>query len=91
MSKTPAPAQSASPTLPADIAALSFEQALAELDKIVQQLEGGKVELEKSIEIYERGSLLRRHCEAKLRAAEERVEQIVAGPEGVASQPAKYE
>lgn len=86
MSKTPAPA-----ALPADIAALSFEQALAELDRIVQQLEGGKVELEKSIEIYERGSLLRRHCEAKLRAAEERVEQIVSGPEGVASQPAKYE
>ncbi len=86
MSKTPA-----APALPADIAALSFEQALAELDRIVQQLEGGKVELEKSIEIYERGSLLRRHCEAKLRAAEERVEQIVSGPEGVASQPAKYE
>jgi exodeoxyribonuclease VII small subunit len=86
MSKTPTPA-----ALPADIAALSFEQALAELDRIVQQLEGGKVELEKSIEIYERGSLLRRHCEAKLRAAEERVEQIVSGPEGVASQPAKYE
>lgn len=77
--------------LPADIAALSFEQALAELDQIVQRLEGGRVALEESIDIYTRGVLLKRHCEAKLQSAQERIEKIVIGPDGaVSAEPAAF-
>jgi exodeoxyribonuclease VII small subunit len=68
--------------LPPDITGLSFEQALAELETIVQKLEGGAASLEASIDLYGRGSLLRRHCEAKLKAAQERVEKIVVGENG---------
>ena len=71
---------------------MSFEQALAALDEIVRRLEGGKVDLEDSIAIYTRGTHLRRHCEAKLRSAEERVEMIVIGAEGaVSTRPADIE
>ncbi len=66
----------------ADIAQLSFEDALAELEKIVQRLEAGDVALEDSIRIYERGASLKAHCEAKLKAAQLKVEQIVVGPDG---------
>ncbi|MAK64147.1 exodeoxyribonuclease VII small subunit [Maricaulis alexandrii] len=73
----------------ADIASLSFEQAAAELERIVQQLESGEVELERSIEIYERGAALRAHCEAKLKTAELKVEKIVKGEDGQpATEPA---
>jgi exodeoxyribonuclease VII small subunit len=63
---------------------MSFEAALAELEKIVQQLESGDVELEKSIAIYERGAALKAHCEAKLREAELKVEKIVLDDTGQA-------
>jgi len=77
--------------LPADIAALNFEQALAELDQIVQRLEGGRVALEESIDIYTRGVHLKRHCEAKLQSAQERIEKIVIGPDGaVSAEPASF-
>jgi exodeoxyribonuclease VII small subunit len=66
----------------ADIAALSFEDALAELEKIVRALEGGQQKLEESIAAYERGARLRQHCEAKLAEAETRVQAIVAGADG---------
>ncbi len=69
-------------TIPPEVAALSFEQALAELEGIVQRLESGGVSLEASIEMYGRGSLLKRHCEAKLQAAQEKVERIVIGEGG---------
>ena len=65
-----------------DIAALSFEQALAELETIVAELESGKAELERSIKVYERGAALKAHCEAKLRAAQLQVEKIILGPSG---------
>ncbi len=68
--------------LPADIRKLSFEEAMRGLEEIVQRLEGGDVNLEDSIEIYTRGTQLKRHCEAKLRAAQERVDKIVADAEG---------
>lgn len=71
-----------SETPPPDIESLSFEQALAELESIVQQLESGEVELEKSIAIYERGAALRAHCEGKLKNAELKVERIVRGEDG---------
>lgn len=67
---------------PADIAALSFEDALAELDKIVRQLEDGRGKLDEAINAYERGALLKRHCEAKLREAQAKVERIVLNPDG---------
>ncbi|WP_439814906.1 exodeoxyribonuclease VII small subunit [Zavarzinia sp. CC-PAN008] len=69
-------------SLPADIAAMSFEQALKALEDIVRRLEEGKVELEESIEIYGRGVHLKRHCEAKLETARTRVERIVLGTDG---------
>ena len=65
-----------------EIARLSFEQALAELEQIVSRLEQGKMPLEDAINSYERGAALKRHCEAKLRAAAERVEKISIGTDG---------
>ncbi|MCX7646385.1 MAG: exodeoxyribonuclease VII small subunit [Rhodobacteraceae bacterium] len=65
-----------------DVAAMSFEEAMAELEAVVSQLERGEVPLEDSIRLYERGAALRAHCEAKLKAAEERVAQITLGPGG---------
>ena len=69
----------------ADVAALSFEQALKQLEEIVGRLEKGQVDLEDSIAIYERGTALKAHCEAKLRDAEARIEKIVIGPGGAQS------
>jgi exodeoxyribonuclease VII small subunit len=75
-----------------DIAGLSFEQALAELERIVGQLETGQAPLEDSIALYERGALLKAHCEARLEAARLKVEKIVVGPAGaVATEPARFE
>ena len=65
-----------------DIAKLSFEQALQELEKIVESLEQGNVELEKSIGFYERGEKLREHCQKLLGAAEAKVEKIKLDAEG---------
>ena len=65
-----------SAVLPPDIAALSFEEAMSELEKLVRQLEDGKAKLDDAIGAYERGSLLKRHCEMKLREAESRIEKI---------------
>lgn len=59
-----------------DLAAMSFEQALDQLEKIVASLETGDVPLNKSIEIYERGEALKSHCEKLLKAAEDRIEKI---------------
>lgn len=73
--------------LPQDIAALSFEEALGELEGIVRALEAGQSSLEESIKAYERGALLRRHCQEKLRQAELRVEQISASGDGVTAKP----
>jgi exodeoxyribonuclease VII small subunit len=65
-----------------DIKALSFEKALAALEEIVARLEGGKVDLEDSIKLYERGEALKRHCEEKLKQAEVRIEKITLDPSG---------
>ncbi|MEO6580644.1 MAG: exodeoxyribonuclease VII small subunit [Sphingomicrobium sp.] len=61
---------------------MSFEGALEELEKIVRTLEQGSEPLDKSIELYQRGDRLKRHCEARLKAAQERIEQISLGPDG---------
>ncbi|MBV9993972.1 MAG: exodeoxyribonuclease VII small subunit [Caulobacteraceae bacterium] len=65
-----------------EIESLSFEQALAELERIVAELESGKTDLEQSISAYERGAHLKAHCEAKLKEAQLRVERIVIGSTG---------
>jgi exodeoxyribonuclease VII small subunit len=67
----------------ADIKAMSFEAALAELEKIVGNLERGDVELEQSIRIYERGEALKNHCSALLKAAEDKVEKIRLSRDGM--------
>jgi exodeoxyribonuclease VII small subunit len=72
----------AEPTAPPDIGALSFEDALGELEQIVRRLETGNAKLDEAIGAYERGALLKRHCEAKLREAQARVEKIVIGGDG---------
>ncbi len=78
--------------IPADIAALSFEDALAELERIVRQLEDGRGRLDDSIASYERGTALKRHCEAKLREAQLKVEKIVLSQDGsVGVEPAKLD
>ena len=92
MAKKPAE-QPETAEIPEEIRRLSFEEAIVQLEEIVQRLESGEVGLEDSIEMYTRGSLLKRHCEEKLRAAGERVERIVIGPAGEAagSEPADIE
>jgi exodeoxyribonuclease VII small subunit len=75
-------AASGSPELPGDVAGMSFEQALAELERIVQDLERGQLDLDAAITAYERGTQLKLHCEGKLREAQLRVEKISLGPNG---------
>lgn len=76
----------------ADVAKLSFEEALKELEGIIQQLESGNVALEQSITLYERGAALRKHCEASLSSARERIEKIVEGQGGdVKAEPASFD
>jgi exodeoxyribonuclease VII small subunit len=64
------------------VAEMSFEEALAELESIVQRLERGQLDLEASIAAYERGTLLRQHCAEKLRQAQLRVEKLTLDREG---------
>ena len=65
-----------------DIEGMSFEAALAELEQIVRSLEQGQAALDESIELYQRGDRLKRHCEARLKAAQARIEQIAFGADG---------
>ena len=79
-------------TIPPEIARLSFEEALEELQALVKTLEKGDSKLEEAIQAYERGDALRRHCEAKLRDAQMKVEKIVQGPNGsLSTEPAKFD
>ncbi|MEP1931628.1 MAG: exodeoxyribonuclease VII small subunit [Roseibium sp.] len=68
-----------------DISALSFEEALKQLETIVRELEQGNVPLERSIEMYERGDALRKHCDTLLKSAEAKVEKIQLGQNGEAA------
>lgn len=78
-----------SPTTQAPVDSLSFEDALAELEGIVRRLEEGSAKLDDAIDAYERGALLKRHCEGKLQEAQTRVEKIVLAPDGtVGASPA---
>lgn len=67
---------------------LNFEDALGELESIVRDLETGQAPLEKSIQSYERGIALKKHCEAKLKDAQVKIEKITLGKNGtVSTQP----
>lgn len=66
----------------ADVSKLPFERAIEELESIIKRLEEGKVPLEESVAIYERGEALKRRCDELLRAAEARVEKITTDSAG---------
>lgn len=68
--------------LPAEIQALSFEDALKQLEELVRLLEKGESRLDDAIKYYERGANLKRHCEAKLKEAKQKIETISFGPGG---------
>ena len=65
-----------------EIEAMSFEDAMKELEATVGKLEHGDATLEESIALYERGATLRAHCDSRLRQAEERVEKITMAANG---------
>jgi exodeoxyribonuclease VII small subunit len=74
----------------ADIRTMSFEDALQELESIVRNLESGSGKLDAAIDAYERGAALKKHCEAKLREAQARIEKISIAADGtVSAEPAK--
>ena len=68
---------------------MSFEAALARLEEIVRLLERGEAPLDQSIELYQEGDRLKRHCEARLKAAQARIEQIAFGAAGLPSAPTR--
>ena len=72
-----------------DIQKMSFEDALKELEGIVRSLESGSGQLDAAIDAYERGAALKKHCEAKLREAQAKIEKITIDADGkVSSEPA---
>jgi len=74
-------------TPPNDIALLSFEDALSELEKIVRQIEDGRGKLDEAISAYERVVALKRHCESKLKEAQAKIEKITVGDSGIGASP----
>ena len=78
------PAAAPEEELAGDVAGMSFEQALGELERIVQELERGQLDLDAAIRAYERGSQLKAHCSTKLREAQLRVERISLASDGTA-------
>ena len=71
--------------MPETDSAMTFEEALRALEEVVRKLEGGEVPLDSSIALYERGEKLRQHCQARLDAAQLKIEQIIAGADGQAA------
>ena len=65
-----------------DVRKMPFERAIEELETIIKRLEEGKVPLEESVAIYERGEALKQHCETLLKAAEARIEKITLSRDG---------
>jgi exodeoxyribonuclease VII small subunit len=72
---------------PADIATMSFEDALAELERIVRQIEDGRGKLDDAISAYERGVALKRHCDGKLKEAQGKIELIAVTDRGISTAP----
>ena len=76
--------------LPSDIAQMSFEDALAELEQIVKRLERGEAKLDEAIQSYERGAFLKRRCDTLLDDAQRRVDRISKAADGtVSAEPAR--
>lgn len=65
-----------------EVSEMSFEEAMSELEQVVSRLESASVPLDASITLYERGDALKKHCEAKLAAAEEKVAKITLSADG---------
>ncbi len=74
-----------------EISAMSFEDALRALEEVVRKLEGGDVPLDDSISLYERGEELRKHCQARLDAAQARIEKIVQKSDGTAGSTVPFD
>lgn len=74
-----------------DIAALSFEEALRGLEEAVRALESGEVPLDETLTLYERGEKLRRHCQARLDAAQARIEKVVTAANGTPTGTAPFD
>lgn len=70
---------------------MTFEQAMSELERVVGQLERGDVALDASIALYERGALLKKRCEAKLKEAEEKVASITLDATGTPTGTAPFD
>ncbi len=67
---------------------LKFEQAMQELETLVRRLEEGQMTLEEMIAACERGTILKKHCDAKLQQVQARIDQIIVGPDGtISTQP----
>ncbi|MCC6912505.1 MAG: exodeoxyribonuclease VII small subunit [Rhodospirillaceae bacterium] len=75
-------------TVPADIAAMGFEEAMKELERIVRELESGQVKLDDAVKAYERGTALKTHCESKLAEARTKVEKITGIGKALGLEPA---
>jgi exodeoxyribonuclease VII small subunit len=74
-----------------DVSGLSFEEAMAELEKIVRQLEEGKINLDDAITAYERGAALKQHAEEKLKNATARLDKIIVTESGIKTTPFETE
>ena len=75
----------------ADIAALGFEEAMKELERIVRDLESGQVKLDDAVKAYERGAALKKHCEVKLTDARAKVEKITGSGKNLGLEPVDRE
>ena len=73
------------------IAEMNFEDALRALEDVVRRLESGEVPLDESIDLYEQGEKLRKHCQARLDSAQARIEKIVTSPDGKAAATAPFD
>ena len=73
-----------------DVAELSFEAALKRLEEIVRKLEGGEASLDEAINLYSEGDRLKQQCEARLQAAQARIEKIQFGRDGAAPETAPF-
>ncbi len=62
-----------------EVNSLSFEEAMTELESVVRQLESGKIKLEEAVSVYERGVLLKKHCEEKLKQAKSKIDKLIIG------------
>jgi len=84
LTRPPRPVNAAQMGMEPEIANLSFEEALKELESVVRRLESGEAPLDESIELYAKGDALRAHCQARLDSAQARIEAIVADRDGKA-------